>query len=129
MAVNHLDDVEMRSRIVEFSKFADLGIEDIEKSDNHILSRHLQYDTNGAIQICHQPLLPVVGFHHHVCLYRRWLFTLLLPADCVTKSTIGEIKHAAQRYKDAADDAYGANGETNHRGDHTATSNGSYHQT
>ena len=48
MAVNHLDDVEMRSRIVEFSKFADLGIEDIEKSDNHILSRHLQYDTNGA---------------------------------------------------------------------------------
>ena len=34
MAVNHLDDVEMRSRIVEFSKFADLGIEDIEKSDN-----------------------------------------------------------------------------------------------
>ena len=45
---NHLDDVEMRSRIVEFSKFADLGIEDIEKSDNHILSRHLQYDTNGV---------------------------------------------------------------------------------
>ena len=38
----------MRSRIVEFSKFADLGIEDIEKSDNHILSRHLQYDTNGV---------------------------------------------------------------------------------
>jgi hypothetical protein len=38
MAVNHLDDAEMRSRIVEFSKFADLGIEDIEKSDNHILS-------------------------------------------------------------------------------------------
>ena len=48
MAVNHLDDVEMRSRIVEFSKFADLGIEDIEKSDNHILSRHLQYDANGV---------------------------------------------------------------------------------
>ena len=49
-------------------------------------------------------------------------------AACVTKSTIGEIKHAAQRYKDAADDAYGANGETNHRGDHTAACNGSYHQ-
>ena len=48
MAVNHLDDAEMRSRIVEFSKFADLGIEDIEKSDNHILSRHLQYDANGV---------------------------------------------------------------------------------
>ena len=50
MAVSHLDDLEMRQRIVEFSKFADLGIEDIEKSDNHILSRHLQYDTEGAIR-------------------------------------------------------------------------------
>ena len=50
MAVSHLDDMEMRQRIVEFSKFADLGIEDIEKSDNHILSRHLQYDTEGAIR-------------------------------------------------------------------------------
>lgn len=50
MAVCHLDDMEMRQRIVEFSKFADLGIEDIEKSDNHILSRHLQYDAEGAIR-------------------------------------------------------------------------------
>lgn len=50
MAVSHLDDMEMRQRIVEFSKFADLGIEDIEKSDNHILSRHLQYDAEGAIR-------------------------------------------------------------------------------
>lgn len=50
MAVSHLDDMEMCQRIVEFSKFADLGIEDIEKSDNHILSRHLQYDTEGAIR-------------------------------------------------------------------------------
>lgn len=50
MAVSHLDDMEMRQRIVEFSKFADLGIEDIEKSDNHILSRHLQYDTEGTIR-------------------------------------------------------------------------------
>jgi AAA15 family ATPase/GTPase len=50
MAVSHLDDMVMRQRIVEFSKFADLGIEDIEKSDNHILSRHLQYDAEGAIR-------------------------------------------------------------------------------
>ena len=50
MAVSHLDDMEMCQRIVEFSKFADLGIEDIEKSDNHILSRHLQYDTEGTIR-------------------------------------------------------------------------------
>ena len=48
MAVTHLDDTEMRRRIVEFSKFADLGIEDIEKSDNHILSRHMQYDSEGV---------------------------------------------------------------------------------
>ena len=47
MAVKHLDDSEMRSRMVEFSRYADLGIEDIEKSDNHIISRHLQYDENG----------------------------------------------------------------------------------
>ena len=50
MAVSHLDDAVMRQRIVEFSKFADLGIEDIEKSDNHILSRHLQFDADGAIR-------------------------------------------------------------------------------
>lgn len=46
-AIRHLDNAEMRKRITTFAKYADLGIEEIEKVDNHIVSRHSQYDDNG----------------------------------------------------------------------------------
>lgn len=46
-ATVRLDDSEMRKRIVEFSRYADLGIENIEKIENTIISEHTQYDEEG----------------------------------------------------------------------------------
>jgi len=47
MSVNHLDDDNMRERIINFARYADLGIDNIEKSDNHILTQHIQYNDKG----------------------------------------------------------------------------------
>lgn len=47
MATAQMDNPEMRQRIVEFSKFADFGIYDIQKIDNTITSSHIQYDEEG----------------------------------------------------------------------------------
>ena len=46
-AMSHFDDNEIRQRISSFSKSADLGIESIKKMDNHLVSTHIQYDTDG----------------------------------------------------------------------------------
>lgn len=46
-AIRQLDDDWLRKRIVNFAKYADLGIEDISKIDNHIVSNHRQYDDDG----------------------------------------------------------------------------------
>ncbi len=46
-AAIQLDDTKMKQRIVEFSRYADLGIEDIEKNDNTIISMHTQYNNEG----------------------------------------------------------------------------------
>lgn len=46
-AVNHLDDPNIRQRIVEFSKFADLGISNIEKINDHLVSSHHAFDDEG----------------------------------------------------------------------------------
>lgn len=46
-ATIQLDDSEMKERIVEFSRYADLGIENIEKVDNIVVSTHTQYDSEG----------------------------------------------------------------------------------
>lgn len=46
-AVKHLDDNGMKERMVEFSKYADLGIDDIEKVNDRLVSTHAQYDDNG----------------------------------------------------------------------------------
>lgn len=46
-AVKHLDDNDMKKRMVEFSKYADLGIDDIDKVNDRLLSVHSQYDDNG----------------------------------------------------------------------------------
>lgn len=47
LAVANIDNEKMRRRIVAFSKYADLGIDDIEKVNGTILSRHVQYDDDG----------------------------------------------------------------------------------
>lgn len=47
IATIQLDDAKMKQRIVEFSRYADLGIENIEKVDNTIISTHIQYDDKG----------------------------------------------------------------------------------
>jgi len=47
VAVKRLDDVETRRKIVDFSRYADLGIEDITKSEAGVLSSHTRYDENG----------------------------------------------------------------------------------
>lgn len=47
MATLRLDDVAMKRRIVDFSRYADLGIENIEKVNNTIISTHTQYDDEG----------------------------------------------------------------------------------
>lgn len=46
-AALQMDSLDMKSRIVEFARYADLGIEDIEKIDNTIVSTHIQYDSDG----------------------------------------------------------------------------------
>lgn len=46
-ALRRLDDPDMRRRIVSFSKFADLGLDDIEKINNRLVSTHAQYDNEG----------------------------------------------------------------------------------
>ena len=42
-----LDDPKMRKLIVTFSQFADLGIEDIYKVNDEVVSSHVQYDDDG----------------------------------------------------------------------------------
>lgn len=46
-AIRHLDDESLRSRIIAFARYADLGIDEISKIDNGIISRHRQYDNEG----------------------------------------------------------------------------------
>lgn len=46
-AIHHLDDKTMRRRIIEFARYADLGIEEITKVDNRLVSQHKQYDDEG----------------------------------------------------------------------------------
>lgn len=46
-AIRHLDDEKVRERIVRFAKYADLGIENITKIGNRIVSSHRQYDDEG----------------------------------------------------------------------------------
>lgn len=46
-AIRHLDDEALRERITAFARYADLGIEEISKVDNRIVSRHSQYDSEG----------------------------------------------------------------------------------
>ena len=46
-AIRHLDNETLRRRIVDFAKFADLGIENITKIDNRIVTTHKQYDDGG----------------------------------------------------------------------------------
>jgi len=49
-AIRHLDDDTMRRRITAFARYADLGIEEIEKIDNRIVSHHTQFDDDGREQ-------------------------------------------------------------------------------
>lgn len=46
-AIRHLDDETMRRRIIESARYADLGIEEITKVDNRLVSQHKQYDDEG----------------------------------------------------------------------------------
>ncbi len=46
-AIKHLDNDNMRRRITAFARYADLGIEDISKVDNRLISRHRQFDDEG----------------------------------------------------------------------------------
>ena len=46
-AIRHLDDEALRERITAFARYADLGIEEISKVDNRIVSLHSQYDSEG----------------------------------------------------------------------------------
>ncbi len=46
-AIRHLDDESLRKRIINFAKYADLGIENITKIDSRIVSDHKQYDDEG----------------------------------------------------------------------------------
>ena len=46
-AIKYLDDDELRRRITVFARYADLGIEDITKTGNRIVSHHRQYDDDG----------------------------------------------------------------------------------
>jgi AAA15 family ATPase/GTPase len=47
-AASEMDNPEMKARIVEFARFADFGIDNIEKIDNAIVSVHTQYDNEGS---------------------------------------------------------------------------------
>ena len=57
-ATIQLDDSEMKERIVEFSRYADLGIENIEKVDNIVVSTHTQYDSEGREVTTARPPVP-----------------------------------------------------------------------
>lgn len=46
-AIKHLDNEEMRKRIISFARHADLGIESITKNENRLVSHHRQYDDEG----------------------------------------------------------------------------------
>ncbi len=46
-AIKHLDNEPLRKRIIDFAKYADLGIENITKIDNRIVSDHMMYDDEG----------------------------------------------------------------------------------
>jgi AAA15 family ATPase/GTPase len=46
-AIKHLDNEPLRKRIINFAKYADLGIENITKIDNRIVSDHKLYDDEG----------------------------------------------------------------------------------
>ena len=48
-ALRHFDDADVRERIVAFSKYADLGIEDIRKTGDRVTSSHNQYDSEGNV--------------------------------------------------------------------------------
>lgn len=46
-AIRYLDDENLRERITAFARYADLGIENISKVDNRLVSHHRQYDDEG----------------------------------------------------------------------------------
>lgn len=46
-AIKSIDDENLRLRITNFAKYADLGIESIVKIDNRIVSNHRQFDDEG----------------------------------------------------------------------------------
>ena len=46
-AIKSMDDENLRLRITNFAKYADLGIDSIVKTDNRIVSTHRQYDDEG----------------------------------------------------------------------------------
>lgn len=46
-AIRKFDNEAMRKRITDFARYADLGIERIDKIDNRIVSTHHQYDNEG----------------------------------------------------------------------------------
>lgn len=46
-AAAQIDNPAMKRRIVEFARFADLGIDDIRKVENTVVSFHQQYDEQG----------------------------------------------------------------------------------
>ena len=46
-AISYLDDERLRERMVSFARYADLGIENITKTGNRIVSYHRQYDDDG----------------------------------------------------------------------------------
>ena len=47
IALKVMDNPEIRKRIVDFSRYADLGIEDIRLSELGVLTSHTQYDDDG----------------------------------------------------------------------------------
>ncbi len=47
LATRQIDNPAMRKRIVDFSRYADLGIDDIHKINDMVVSSHKQYDENG----------------------------------------------------------------------------------
>ncbi len=46
-AIAQLDNREFKERVINFVKYADLGIEQIGKIDNQVVSTHIQYDDDG----------------------------------------------------------------------------------
>lgn len=46
-AIRYLDNEKLRERITAFARYADLGIENISKVDNRLVSHHRQYDDEG----------------------------------------------------------------------------------